>query len=100
MQLSYSSTNGKRSLTSEISRLSLSAFKKKTSKVMASSSGISRFADLVSLNEFLKGHGNENNGKKTKENIALLTDFFYAKNESRARKKFCHTNSIHSFTHS
>ena len=77
MQLSYSSTNGKHSLTSEISRLSLSAFKKKTSKVMASSSGISRFADLVSLNEFPKGHG-----KKTKENIALLTDFFYVKNES------------------
>ena len=67
---------------------------------MESSSGISRFADLVSVNEFPKGHGNENNGKKTKENIALLKDFFDAKNESQAQKKFCHTNSIHSFTHS
>ena len=74
--------------------------KKKTRKVMALSLGISRFADLVSVNEFPKGHGNENSRKKTKENIALLRILFDAKNESRARTKFCHTNSIHSFTHS
>ena len=63
---------------------------------MASSSGISRFADLVSVDEFPEGHGNENNRKKTKENIALLKDFLTLKNESRTQKKFCHTNSIHS----
>ena len=65
---------------------------------MASSSGISHFEDLVSVDEFPKGHRNENNRKKTKENIALLKDFFLRKNESRAQEKFCYTNSIHSFT--
>ena len=34
---------------------------------MASSSSISRFTDLVSVNEFPEGHGNENNRKNTKE---------------------------------
>ena len=80
--------------------LSLSAFIKKTSKAMASSSGISRFADLVSVNEFPEGQGNENNRKITKENIALLKDFLTLKNESRAQKKFCLTKSIHSVRHS
>ena len=32
---------------------------------------------LVSVDEFPKGHRNENNRKKTKENIALLKDFFF-----------------------
>ena len=69
-------TNGKRSLTSEISRLSLSAFIKKTSKVMASSLGISRCADLVSVDEFPEGHGNENNRKKIKR-ISLCWRIFW-----------------------
>ena len=66
------------------SRLSLSAFTKKNSKVMASSSVTSRFADIVSLEEFIEGQQNENTRKKTEQYIPLLKGFLTLKGESRA----------------
>ena len=51
---------------------------------MASSSVTSRFADIVSLEEFIEGQQNENTRKKTEQNIALLKEFLTLKGESRA----------------
>ena len=66
------------------SHLSLSAFTKKNSKVIVLSSTTSRFADIVSIEEFIKGQENENTRKETEQNIALLKEFLRLKGESRA----------------
>ena len=53
----------------------MSAFTGKNSQVIASSSGTSRFADIVSVEEFIEGQENENTRKKTEQNIVLLKEF-------------------------
>ena len=51
---------------------------------MAPSSVTSRFADIVSPEEFIEGQQNEDTRKKTEQNIALLKEFLTLKGESRA----------------
>ena len=51
---------------------------------MASSLATSRFADIVSVEEFIEEQENENTRKKTEQNIALLKEFLTLKAESRA----------------
>ena len=60
---------------------------------MASSSATLRFADIVSVKEFIEGQENENTRKKTEQNIALLT----LKGEFRALEDIppWHTQFIH-----
>ena len=43
---------------------------------------VSRFADIVSVEQFIEDQ-NENTKKKTQQNIALLKEFLTLKNESR-----------------
>ena len=43
---------------------------------MASSSATSRFADIVSVEEFIEGQENENTREKTEQNIALQKELF------------------------
>ena len=44
---------------------------------------VSRFADIVSVKQFIKDQENENTKKKTQQNVALLKKFLTLKNESR-----------------
>ena len=44
---------------------------------------VSRFADIVSVEQFLEDQENENTKKKTQQNVALLREFLTLKNESR-----------------
>ena len=45
---------------------------------------VSRFADIVSVEQFIEDHENENTKKKTaRQNVALLKEFLTLKNESR-----------------
>ena len=50
---------------------------------MGSSSRNSRFADITSVEEFIKGQENKNAKKKTEQNVALLKKFLRLKDESR-----------------
>ena len=43
----------------------------------------SRFADIVSVKQFIEDQENENTKKKTQQNVALLKEFLKLKNESR-----------------
>ena len=43
----------------------------------------SRFADIVSVKQFIEDQVNENTKKKTQQNVALLKEFLKLKNESR-----------------
>ena len=43
----------------------------------------SRFADIVSVKQFIEDQENENAKKKTQQNVALLKEFLKLKNESR-----------------
>ena len=44
---------------------------------------VSRFADIVSVAQFIKDQENENTKTKTQQNVALLKEFLTLKNESR-----------------
>ena len=45
---------------------------------------VSKFADIVvSVEQFIEDHENENTKKKTQQNVALLKEFLTLKNESR-----------------
>ena len=44
---------------------------------------VSRFADIVSVEQFIEDQENENTKKKTQQNVALLKEFLTLKNESR-----------------
>ena len=44
---------------------------------------VSTFADIVSVEKFIKDQENENTKKKTQQNVALLKEFLTLKNESR-----------------
>ena len=44
---------------------------------------VSRFADIVSVEQFIEDQENENTRKKTQQNVALLKEFLTLKNESR-----------------
>ena len=44
---------------------------------------VSRFADIVSVKQFIEDQENENTRKKTQQNVALLKEFLTLKNESR-----------------
>ena len=48
---------------------------------------VSRFADIVSVEQFIKDQENENTKKKTQQNVALLMEFLTLKNESRLMKE-------------
>ena len=48
---------------------------------------VSRFADIVSVEEFIEDQENENTKKKTQQNVALLKEFLTLKNESRLREE-------------
>ena len=63
---------------------------------MAPSSVTSRFADIVSPEEFIKGQQNEDTRKKTEQNIALLKEFLTLKGESRAVEEIP-PNELNSF---
>ena len=43
----------------------------------------SRFADINSVEQFIKDQENENTRKKTQQNVALLEEFLTLRNESR-----------------
>ena len=43
----------------------------------------SRFADIVSVKQFIEDQVNENTKKKTQQNVALLKEFLKLKNKSR-----------------
>ena len=43
----------------------------------------SRFADIISVGQFIEDQENENTKKKTQQNVALLKEFLTLKNESR-----------------
>ena len=43
----------------------------------------SRFADIVSVKQFIEDQENETTEKKTQQNVALLKEFLKLKNESR-----------------
>ena len=43
----------------------------------------SRFADIVSVKQFIEDQVNENTKKKTRQNVALLKEFLKLKNKSR-----------------
>ena len=51
---------------------------------MASSSATSRFADIVSVEEFIEWQENENTREKAEQNIALQKEFLTLKGEARA----------------
>ena len=63
---------------------------------MAPSSVTSRFADIVSPEEFIEGQQNEDTRKKTEQNIALLKEFLTLKGESRAVEEIP-PNELNSF---
>jgi len=42
-----------------------------------------RFADLISVEQFIEDQENENRRKKTQQNVALLKEFLTLRNESR-----------------
>ena len=44
---------------------------------------VSRFADIVSVEQFIEDQENENTKKKTEHNVALLKEFLTLENESR-----------------
>ena len=44
---------------------------------------VSRFADIVSVEQFIEDQENKNTKKKTQQNVALLKEFLTLKNESR-----------------
>ena len=44
---------------------------------------VSRFADIVSVEQFIEDQENENTKKKTQQNVALLKKFLTLKFESR-----------------
>ena len=44
---------------------------------------VSRFADIVSVEQFIEDQENENRKKKTQQNVTLLKEFLTLKNESR-----------------
>ena len=44
---------------------------------------VSRFADIVSVEQFIEDQENENTKKKTQQNVALLKEFLTLQNESR-----------------
>ena len=44
---------------------------------------VSRFADIVSVKQFIEDQENENIKKKTQQNVALLKEFLTLKNELR-----------------
>ena len=44
---------------------------------------VSRFADIVSVEQYIEDQENENTKKKTQQNVALLKEFLTLKNESR-----------------
>ena len=44
---------------------------------------VSRFADIVSVEQFIEDQENKNTKKKTQQNVALLKEFLTLNNESR-----------------
>ena len=56
---------------------------------MASSSSLSRFANVASVEEFIEEQENQNTKKKTEQNIALLKEFLTIKKRVEA----CRRNS-------
>ena len=53
----------------------MSAFTEKKRKVMASSSATSRFADIVSVKEFIEGQENENTRRKLSRVLLCCRNF-------------------------
>ena len=77
--------------TSEKNRIGFPAFRRgfpkwecsQLSLLLPESIMVSRFADIVSVEQFIEDQENENTKKKTQQNDALLKEFLTPKNESR-----------------